>query len=187
MNMTAVNGSVVRCCGRVDVRLDAQGRRAAVRAVVVAERLMGVDVLLGMTGLEALGGVFVRAGEVRFGIGGDGVTGEERSGCAGVRAESSGTSVAVVQARGHGLGSSSVTGEERLGYAGVRAKLSGSSAAVVQARGPVDRQIETADFLAKFSGGKWTVWWKWANGKEPVRLANTAAQYRVPAEGRALP
>ena len=184
MNMTAVNGSVVRCCGRVDVRLDAQGRRAAVRAVVVAERLMGVDVLLGMTGLEALGGVCVRAGEVRFGVGGDGVTGEERSGCAGVRAESSGTSVAVVQARGHGLGSSSVTGEERLGYAGVRAKLSGSSAAVVQARGPVDRQIETADFLAKFSGGKWTVWWKWANGKEPVRLANTAAQYRVPAEAQ---
>ena len=71
-NMTAVNGSVVRCCGMADVRLEVQGRRAAVRAVVVDERLMGVDVLLGMTGVEALGGVFVRSGDVRFG-GGDGV------------------------------------------------------------------------------------------------------------------
>ena len=70
-NMTAVNGSVVKCCGWADVCLEAQGRRAAVRAVVVEERLMGVDVLLGMTGVEALGGVFVRSGEVRLGSEGE--------------------------------------------------------------------------------------------------------------------
>ena len=143
-NLTAVNGSAVRCCGSAEVLLEAQGRRAVVRAVVVAERLLGVDVLLGMTGLEALGGVFVSGGEVRFG--GKVVTGE-RSGCAGVKAESSGMSAAVSQ-------------------------------------GPVDRQIETADFVAKFSDGKWTVWWKWADGKEPKQLKNTVPQYRVPAESQ---
>ena len=136
-DMMAVNGSVVRCCGKADVCLEVQGRRVAVRAVVVRERLMGLDVLLGMTGVEALGGVFVRSGEVRFGCGADG-------------------------------GSS----------------MGGTRAASCQMTGPERRRIETADFVAEFGDGKWSVRWKWAGGAEPRWLKNTVPQYAVPDDAR---
>ena len=134
VDMVAVNGSAVRCCGRANVHVEAQGRQAAVRAVVVSERLMGVDVLLGMTGIEALGGVFVGEGEVRFGGGGCGNTGPP----------------------------------------------GGVQAAAAQVRYPEERRIETADFVATFSGGQWAVRWKWADGKGPLYLKNTVPHYDVP-------
>ena len=66
--LTAVNGSTVRCCGRMKVDLAVNGLTAAVEVVVVPARLMGVDMLLGMTGIKALGGVSVCAeGNARFG------------------------------------------------------------------------------------------------------------------------
>ena len=50
------------------VDLAVNGLTAAVEVVVVPARLMGVDMLLGMTGIKALGGVSVCAeGNARFG------------------------------------------------------------------------------------------------------------------------
>ena len=72
-SMTAVNGSVVKCCGWADVCLEAQGRRAAVRAVVVEGKADGRRCVArnDRCGVEALGGVFVRSGEVQLGSEGE--------------------------------------------------------------------------------------------------------------------
>ena len=136
-DMMAVNGSAVRCCGKANVCLEVQGRRVTVRAVVVRERLMGLDVLLGMTGVEALGGVFVGSGGVRFGCGED-----------------------------------------------ARGSIGGARAAACQMTAPERRRIETADFVAEFGDGKWSVRWKWVNGAGPQWLKNTVPQYAVPDGAR---
>ena len=66
-SLVAVNDSPVRCCGRAAVSLGVRGATVNVRAVVVPARLLDVDVLLGMTGIDALHGVSVGGGSVRFG------------------------------------------------------------------------------------------------------------------------
>ncbi|KAF0287865.1 Gag-Pro-Pol polyprotein [Amphibalanus amphitrite] len=66
-SLVAVNDSPVLCCGRAVVSLGVRGATVSVRAVVVPARLLGVDVLLGMTGIDALQGVSVSGGSVRFG------------------------------------------------------------------------------------------------------------------------
>ncbi|KAF0292273.1 Gag-Pro-Pol polyprotein [Amphibalanus amphitrite] len=66
-SLVAVNDSPVRCCGQAAVSLGVRGTTVNVRAVVVPARLLGVDVLLGMTGIDALRGVSVSGGSVRFG------------------------------------------------------------------------------------------------------------------------
>lgn len=71
VDLAAVNGSRLRSIGVTDVtvRVSGGGQPVTMRAVVVPERPLGVDMLIGMPGITALGGVAVRAADdVRFGV-----------------------------------------------------------------------------------------------------------------------
>ena len=60
MSMTTVNGGTLRCSGSADVTVECQGQRVTLAALVVTDRPLGVDLVLGMSGIVALGGVSMR-------------------------------------------------------------------------------------------------------------------------------
>ena len=68
MRVTTISGSVLECCGIGSVDVEASsGQRAALQTVVVNRRPLGVDMVLGVRGISALGGVTVLSPtEVRF-------------------------------------------------------------------------------------------------------------------------
>ncbi|KFD49597.1 hypothetical protein M513_09540 [Trichuris suis] len=67
--LLAVNGKELECQGMGEVGLERpDGGRATVEAIVVDAKPLGFDFILGMNGIEALGGVFVSKGpRVSFG------------------------------------------------------------------------------------------------------------------------
>ena len=164
-SLVAVNDSPVLCCGRAVVSLGVRGATVSVRAVVVPARLLGVDVLLGMTGIDALQGVSVSGGSVRFGSD---------------NPVASVDTAAVVQREAP---------PEREVCRAV------DTAAVVQREVPPEREvcravdtepelrIDETDFTAVFDD-VWTVRWKWAGGVAPPPLENSIAQYGVPSCAR---
>ena len=60
--VTTISGGSLRCCGvgSVDVETP-EGRRASLEALVVDQRPLGAEMVLGMSGISALGGVTVRS------------------------------------------------------------------------------------------------------------------------------
>ena len=60
MSMTTVNGGTLRCSGSASIAVECQGQRVTLAALVVADRPLGVDLVLGMSGIVTLGGVSLR-------------------------------------------------------------------------------------------------------------------------------
>ena len=68
VRVTTISGDELKCSGVGNVTVEAPtGHRASLEALVVEERPLGVDMVLGVAGISALGGVTVlSASEVRF-------------------------------------------------------------------------------------------------------------------------
>ena len=68
VRVTTISGDELKCSGVGHVTVEAPtGHRASLEALVVEERPLGVDMVLGVAGVAALGGVTVlSASEVRF-------------------------------------------------------------------------------------------------------------------------
>ena len=68
MRVTTISGSVLECCGIGSVVVEASSdQRAALQTVVVNRRPLEVDMVIGVGGISALGGVTVLSPtEVRF-------------------------------------------------------------------------------------------------------------------------
>ena len=67
IQVTTMGGDLIDCCGMGQVTVETGDRRVRLEALVVPSRPMGVDAILGMTGISAMGGVSVRApADVRF-------------------------------------------------------------------------------------------------------------------------
>ena len=68
VRVTTISGSELKCCGVGGVVVEAPtGHRAALETVVVEKRPLGVDLVLGVSEISALGGVTVLSpAEVRF-------------------------------------------------------------------------------------------------------------------------
>ena len=60
INLVTVSGEESACEGEGKVRVEAAGRSAVVNVLVVSFKPMGVDFILGMNGITALGGVTIR-------------------------------------------------------------------------------------------------------------------------------
>ena len=60
ISMTTVNGGTLRCSGAASVSVECQGQCVTLAALVVPERPLGMDLVLGMSGIAALGGVSLR-------------------------------------------------------------------------------------------------------------------------------
>lgn len=123
--VTTISGGSLHCRGLGSVDVEAPtGRRASVEALIVDQRPLGVDMVLGMSGISALGGVIVQSSD-------------DAQFCA---------------------------------------------AAAVQTALTVD----APDFSAQFDPGtcKWTVAWKWVDGRAPDCLNNTISEYKVPRDAR---
>ena len=184
-SLVAVNDSPVLCCGRAVVSLGVRGATVSVRAVVVPARLLGVDVLLGMTGIDALQGVSVSGGSVRFGSD---------------NPVASVDTAAVVQREApperevcRAVDTAAVVQREAPPEREVCRAV--DTAAVVQREVPPEREvcrvvdtepelrIDETDFTAVFDD-VWTVRWKWAGGVAPPPLGNSIAQYGVPSCAR---
>ena len=68
VRVTTTSGDELRCSGVSSVTVEAPtGHRASLEALVVEQRPLGVDMVLGVAGISALGGVTVISpSEVRF-------------------------------------------------------------------------------------------------------------------------
>lgn len=60
VSLTTVNGGTLRCSGVTNIAVDCEGRRVMLAALVVPDRPLGMDLVLGMSGITALGGVSLR-------------------------------------------------------------------------------------------------------------------------------
>ena len=58
--MRTVNGEALRCCGTANVEVDHRGKQVVLTALVVPGRPLGVDMVLGMAGITALGVISLR-------------------------------------------------------------------------------------------------------------------------------
>ena len=68
VRVTTISGGVLECCGTGSAVVEVSGgSRATLEIVVVNRRPLGVDMVLGVAGISALGGVTVLSPtEVRF-------------------------------------------------------------------------------------------------------------------------
>ncbi|XP_043219799.1 uncharacterized protein LOC122380580 [Amphibalanus amphitrite] len=133
-----------------------------------------------MTGIDALRGVSVSGGSVRFGSEDPAAT-EQRE--APPERE-------VCRAVGTAAGVQREAPPEREACRAV------GTAAGVQREAPPEREacravdmgpelrINETDFTAVFDAGVWTVRWKWAGGVDPPPLRNSTAQYGIPRGAR---
>ena len=60
VTLTTVNGGTLCCSGVARVAVECQDRRVTLEALVVPDRPLGVELILGMSGITALGGVSLR-------------------------------------------------------------------------------------------------------------------------------
>uniref|UniRef100_A0A5S6Q5E4 RNase H domain-containing protein n=1 Tax=Trichuris muris TaxID=70415 RepID=A0A5S6Q5E4_TRIMR len=69
INVTTISGELLRCIGTASVRLQpSEESQATVQAIVTDRKPLDFDLIIGMGGITALGGVSIgRQGEVRFG------------------------------------------------------------------------------------------------------------------------
>ena len=168
--LTTVGGQRL-CCdgvGRVTVETTERRQRETIPVLVLGQRPLGVDLILGMSGIAALGGVVVRSpSDVSF-------CGDVA--CAGAVKPSAepGEGTPVATDVGHG-GAASVGGSEAQLEAGPS-----------RAGGAPRLEVEAPDYLVRFDASEkiWVVSWKWSAGSGPEYLTNTAAQYNVSSDMR---
>lgn len=58
--MTTISGDKLQCCGTGSIEVKTTDRRVKLEVLVVPERPLGVDIVLGMNGITALGGISLR-------------------------------------------------------------------------------------------------------------------------------
>ena len=58
--MTTVNGGTLRCTGTAKIIVSHGARRVMLSALVVQHRPIGMDLMLGMSGITAVGGVSLK-------------------------------------------------------------------------------------------------------------------------------
>ena len=168
--LTTVGGQRL-CCdgvGRVTVETTERRQRETIPVLVLGQRPLGVDLILGMSGIAALGGVVVRSpSDVSF---------CSDAACAGAVKPSAepGEGTPVAADVGHG-GAASVGGSEAQLEAGPS-----------RAGGAPRLEVEAPDYLVRFDASEkiWVVSWKWSAGSGPEYLTNTAAQYNVSSDMR---
>ena len=137
------------------LRLKVGGKLVVLDAVVVEALVAGCDFLLGVDGIDALGGVSVYRGEARFGGGGSEL-------CSGHMEQ------VVTSAAGVGEVERTVAAAA----SGVFEQLTEEAM-----EGEVSLSVEEEDFSAVFDSGRWVVQWKWED--KPLKLSNQLAGYRI--------
>ena len=55
VKMTTISGDQLQCCGTGSIEVKTTDRRVKLEVLVVPERPLGVDIVLGMNGITALG------------------------------------------------------------------------------------------------------------------------------------
>ena len=172
------------CCdgvGRVTVETP-EGRRVTISVLVLGQRPLGVDLILGMSGIVAVGGVVVRSpSDVSF--------------CGAACTDAVKPSTESVRetpaADPKCSGATSIGGCESRRQAALEApapdRAGGRPQSVVRSRGDIPPlEVEAPDYLVRFDASKkiWVVSWKWSGGSGPEYLTNTAAQYNVSPDMR---
>ena len=66
--MRTVNGGTLRCCETANVMVDHRGEQVALAALVVPDQPLGVDKVLGIAGIMALGDVSLPLSLKYFGM-----------------------------------------------------------------------------------------------------------------------
>ena len=172
--MTTVNGGTLRCSGVADVAIECQGKRVMLAALVVPNRPLGMDLVLGMSGITALGGVSLRTpADVSF-----------RAAAAVTAEQQEVTADAPKLTARSGSDSDGMPAQE-----GVSSQTPTDGSFLAAATEPSELQpvtVEGPDYTAEFSPGSgvWTVAWKWTGGTGPECLSNTVAEYAVPEAAR---
>ena len=159
VDMMTVNGGTLRCTGKAQVTVSHQGRQVTLAALVVPNRPLGMDMVLGMSGITALGGISLRTPiDVQFGVTAEAAAKVAVSAAAGGRRQD--VTEAAAGGRPQDVTEAAAGGRRQ------------------------DLTVDAADFTARFSAdsGEWTVAWKWAEGDGPARLRNFITQYAVPQE-----
>ena len=147
--VTAFDGRTVECCGMSAVKLEIDGHQLNVEVVVANRLVPGVEVIIGMDVICALGGVIIDDNGARFLVDEQ----EERS------------------KKGSALGAVAQKATENL--------TESDCETVGENNERADREmgekviIEDQDFRAEFDGEEWTVEWVWK--ENPPELKNKVA------------
>ena len=162
--MVTVSGDQLKCAGTADIRIEVSKLDPViVSALVVTEKPLGFCMIMGMDGVQALGGVLVQSpADVRF-------CGELEK-CASScelffrHSDVGGRSPKTVESDQHSKQSDEKT-----------APKDDSRENLV---------VEKEDFLARFDESQrcWIISWKWSGDTAPDALKNSVSQYRVPAD-----
>ena len=153
------------------------GESVSVDVLVAARRPLGFDFILGMNGVNELGGVTVRSNDcVRFGVE-TRVSGAVTAAAVPDDRERRRADVAEVS----GVTALAPAPSDRRRYDVEMAAVSDVAAVAA----PVERADEK-DFVVSYDENerKWSVQWKWSGGEGPEQLQNTAEEYSVPIEAR---
>ena len=163
--MVTVSGDQLKCAGTADICLEvSELDPVIVSALVVTEKPLGFCMIMGMDGVQALGGVLVQSpADVRF-------CGELEK-CAS----------SCEQFFSHS-------------DAGGRSPKPFESDQCMQSDEKADTkddsrdklEVEKEDFVARFDESQrcWIINWKWSGDTAPDALKNSVSQYRVPADVR---
>lgn len=157
VSLQTINGQKMPCLGTGQVKLQVHDiGEVKVDVIVVDKNPLGYKFILGMNGIEALGGVFIRnAHNVEFGA-------IQRPVCGAVSGERN-----VPHPPGSGLS----VAREPVRESSVTANA--------------DRlRIDGEDFQAMYDPIKnqWLAEWKWSEDSEPSRLTNQVESYSVPRD-----
>lgn len=144
-------GGSSECVGEIVATIAFEGMRELNVTCLVMENLI-TDVIIGMDVIDCLGGVYVYGDRASFGCICRSTIGNV-TGCDNGPRHGQVSLVSPLNANDCN-GTSSVSQTE----------------------------VEESDFRASFDRAKkeWVVEWKWSNGREPVELKNSIAEYRVP-------
>ena len=189
VTISTMGGSTLGCLGVSQVTLSAGGSWVTLPALVMAVRPMGVDFVLGMDGISALGGVRVRSStDVGLGQVCGAVSQHPTAGGAAERTDSgaAGRAAAASGAAGRAAADSGAAGRAAADSGAAGRAAADSGAAKPAVGGTEALTIDAKDFTASFdsSACAWTVAWKWTDGAGPSSLANHVPQYTVAASAR---
>ena len=213
VSMATVNGGTLNCVGVTQLTVTYHGVCAELVALVVRDRPLGVDMVLGMSGIVAMGGISLTgASDVRIGVAGEAMAVAAAAEVVSADAEVTRAAVGPEVTRAavgpevtravaaaevtraaaaaevtRAVADAEVTRVAADVVTGAAAAMEVREAAVAAAEvGGKCLSIDATDFTAKFSAasGEWTVGWKWADGNGPDELKNGTAQYSVPETAR---
>ncbi|XP_043204508.1 uncharacterized protein LOC122371842 [Amphibalanus amphitrite] len=196
-NVKTVSGEAYRCDGVGPIELSlGEERSVTIDALVVKEKPLGFDLVLGMDGIEALGGVVLVNARSAF-FGSEDGNGGWRAAVAEEEQSVSGEDVvegAKIQTRldaaelGERVTETEKTkgGEKEADVCKNVTETEQENDDKFKVREKQTRTVEGADFIARYDDKdrEWTVAWKWAAGSEPETMKGGPAEYHVSPECR---